>query len=113
MNEQLVDNYFQPEEKQLKEETPMTEQMKSQLSFFAPAAMLYALFYTFCLYKNASGITYPFFVVGTLCYFFLSMKKLGVPFKKSGLFYAVSIFLLGISNCCTTSVPILKINTLA
>ena len=29
----------------------------------------YALFYTFCLYKNKSGITYPFFVGGT-CFFF-------------------------------------------
>ena len=26
------------------------------------ASALYALFYTFCLYRNASGITYPFFV---------------------------------------------------
>ncbi|MCM1388397.1 MAG: hypothetical protein NC231_13795 [Bacillus sp. (in: Bacteria)] len=74
MNEQNVKTFSQ---------TPMTKQMKSQVSFFAPASMLYALFYTFCLYKNASGITYSFFVVGTLCYFFLSMKKLGVPFKKS------------------------------
>ena len=27
---------------------------------------LYALFYTFCLYHNTAGITYPFFVGGTL-----------------------------------------------
>ena len=28
---------------------------------FSMTSVIYALFYTFCLYKNASGITYPFF----------------------------------------------------
>ena len=32
-------------------------------------SILYALIYTFCLYRNASGITYPFFVGATLLYF--------------------------------------------
>lgn len=95
-----------------KEETFMRKQMKSQFSFFAPITILYALFYTFCLYKNTSGITYPFFVVGTFCYFFLSMKKLKVPYKKDSLFYIVSIFLLSISNCCTDSLQLLWINKL-
>lgn len=27
---------------------------------FSISSIIYALFYTFCLYKNASGITYPF-----------------------------------------------------
>lgn len=102
---------FHPTDKR-KEETPMTKQMKSQFSFFAPLSILYALFYAFCLYKNASGITYPFFVAGTLCYFFLSMKKLGVPYKKDSIFYVISIVLLGISNCCTKSTPILLMNKL-
>ncbi len=110
-----VNNYFHQEEgktNEIKEETPMTKQMKFQFSFFGLASMVYALFYAFCLYKNASGIIYPFFVAGTLCYFFLSMKKLGVPYKKGSLFYVISIILLGISNCCTTSVPLLNMNKL-
>ena len=114
-NAYLVDNYFHQEEEkanEIKEETTMTRQMKFQFSFFGLASMVYALFYAFCLYKNASGITYPFFVAGTLCYFFLSMKKLGVPYKKGSLFYVISIILLGISNCCTTSVPLLEMNKL-
>lgn len=102
---------FHPTDKR-NEETPMTKQMRSQFSFFAPLSILYALFYAFCLYKNASGITYPFFAAGTLCYFFLSMKKLGVPYKKDSLFYIISIALLGISNCCTKSTPILLMNKL-
>ena len=31
--------------------------------------ILYALFYTVCLYKNYAGITHPFFVGGTLYFF--------------------------------------------
>lgn len=95
-----------------KSETPMTKSMKSQFSFFGLASAVYAVFYAFCLYKNASGITYPFFVAGTLCYFFFSMKKLGVPFKKGSIFYVISIMLLGISNCCTASPQLLILNKL-
>ncbi len=115
-NAYTVNNYFRQEEirkeEEKKEETILTRQMKKQFSFFAPASILYALFYAFCLYRNASGITYPFFVAGTFCYFFLSMKKLGVPYKKDSLFFMISIMLLGISNCCTDSLPLLLMNKL-
>lgn len=80
--------------------------------FFGIGSMLYAIFYAFCLYRNASGITYPFFVAGTLCYFFFSMRKLRVPYKKDSVFYIVSIVLLGISNCLTTSPQLLFLNKL-
>lgn len=98
--------------KWVKEETALTKSMKRQFPFFGLASAVYAVFYAFCLYKNASGITYPFFAAGTLCYFFLSMKKLGVPFKKDSLFYMISIVLLGISNCCTVSLQLLGLNKL-
>lgn len=74
---------------------------------FGAASAIYALFYTFCLYKNTSGITYPFFVAGILCYLFFCMKKYGVSCENSktgkaaGAFYLVSILLLGISVCLT------------
>ncbi len=95
---------------------------------FGAASAAYALFYTFCLYKNASGITYPFFVAGTLCYLFFCMEKCRVPSGDSadtasgtlegqGLkagnlwkdmpqkavvaFYAGSLLLLGVSVCLT------------
>ena len=47
--------------------------MRKNYAFFGGASALYALFYTFCLYRNASGITWPFFVAGTLVYFGLFM----------------------------------------
>lgn len=87
-----------------------TRNMKRNFPFFGLSSFFYAIFYTFCLYRNASGITYPFFVAGTLCYFFFSMSKLGVPYKKDSIFYIISILLLGISNCMTGSPQILLIN---
>lgn len=87
-----------------------TQKLKEHFPFFSIGSALYAFFYAFCLYKNASGITYPFFVAGTLCYFFFSMQKLGVPYKKDSIFYIASIVLLGISNCLTNSEPILFMN---
>ena len=93
-----------------REDSIYTKRLKEHFPFFGLGSALYALFYTFCLYKNASGITYPFFVIGTLCYFFFSMKKLGVPYKKGSVFYIVSIVLLGISNCVTNSVQLLIMN---
>ena len=102
---------IQPMAVEVKQEDSIyTKRLKEHFPFFGIGSALYALFYTFCLYKNASGITYPFFVVGTLCYFFFSMRKLGVPYKKDSVFYIVSIVLLGISNCLTNSEPLLLMN---
>lgn len=93
-----------------KPDTIYTQKLKEHFPLFGIGSALYAIFYTFCLYKNASGITYPFFVAGTLCYFFFSMQKLGVPYKKDSIFYIVSVVLLGISNCLTNSPQILMMN---
>lgn len=103
--------YLQPTQiVEKKEETELTKSMKRQFPLFSLGSLLYSLFYAFCLYKNASGITYPFFVIGTLCFFFFCMRKLGVPFKKDSVFYIVSVVLLGLSNCMTASLPILFMN---
>lgn len=91
-------------------DTPLTKRLKEHFPFFGIGSMLYAIFYTFCLYRNASGITYPFFVIGTLCYFFFSIQKLGVPYKKDSIFYMISLVLLGTSNCLTTSPQLLFMN---
>ena len=103
--------YLQPAEKISENpETEYTRRMRQQFPAFGIGCLIYSAFYAFCLYKNASGITYPFFVVGTLCCFFFFTKKLGVPFKKDSVFYIVGITLLGLSNCLTASLPILFMN---
>lgn len=93
-----------------KPDTVYTQHMRAKFPLFGIGSLLYSAFYAFCLFRNASGITYPFFVVGTLCYFFFCMQKLGVPYKKDSVFYLVSVLLLGISNCLTNSLPLLWLN---
>lgn len=91
----------------------LTEENKKRavhFHFFGMGSIIYALFYTFCLYRNNSGITYPFFIGGTLFYFFLSLKKSGRSAKKDSVFYIVSLILLGISTCCTDAGNLIFMN---
>ena len=62
-NAYTVNNYFRQEEirkeEEKKEETILTRQMKKQFSFFAPASILYALFYAFCLLRVSLTLFSP------------------------------------------------------
>lgn len=74
---------------------------------------IYALFYTFCLFRNASGITYPFFVGATLLYFgYYTAKYAESCAKEHGLwvkascyrrFLVAAVLILGVLNCTTAS----------
>ena len=97
----------------MNESTKFMEEEEKKIrhfGLFGLSSVIYALFYTFCLYKNASGITYPFFTGGTLFYFFSFLKKSGISAKKDSAFYAVSIELLGISTFCTDNKNIILMN---
>ena len=83
--------------------------MKEKYNIFGIASAVYAVFLTFCFYQNAKGLTFPFFVAGTLCYFYYSMKKCGVLPKKDDWFYMVSLMLLGISVFLTMDLRIIAI----
>lgn len=74
--------------------------------FMAVGSLIYAFFYTLFLYRNNSGITYPFFVGGTCFFFFYYLKKCGLTAKRSSLFLSIAMILLGISTFLTDS-PIL------
>ena len=64
---------------------------------------IYALFYTFCLYKNYSGVTFPFFAAGTLYIFLYYMRRQGLTLKKFSYFLMTMIMALGINVCLTGS----------
>lgn len=85
------------QQKEQQQERRRRALMQGDFGFFGGAGALYACFYTFCLYRNASGITYPFFVAGTLFFFYSCTKRSGVPWKKDSGFYLASILLLGVS----------------
>lgn len=75
--------------------------------------ILYALFYTVCLYRNYAGITHPFFVGGTLCCFWYCLKKCGVTAKTGSIFLTAAILMLGIGICTTDSAPLILMNKAA
>lgn len=75
--------------------------MKEKFGVFGAATFLYAVLYVFCMYQNKSGITYPFFVAGSLYYFYYSFGRLGLTWKKGNLFYLISIALLAVATVCT------------
>lgn len=93
-------------------ETTETKRMKEKFGFFGPAAFLYAVFYTICMYKNGSGVTFPFFVAGSLLFLCLSLAKLEITLKKGSAFYMAAMVLLGISTFCTDDPRIIFFNKL-
>ncbi len=86
--------------------------MKDKFKFFGIGSALYALFYTFCMYKNGAGITYPFAVGGSIFFFCLCMRKLEISVKRNSIWYFIALLLLSISTFCTADGRILLINKL-
>lgn len=93
-------------------ENPLPERKNPLFPFMGIGSLIYAFFYTFCLYKNSSGITYPFFVGGTCLFFFFYLKRSGTAVRKFTVFPAISLILLGISTCFTDSWVLLFFNKL-
>ena len=56
--------------------------MKENHGHIARWALAYGIFYAFCMYRNGSGLTFPFFVAGSLLFFCLVMAKVGICDKR-------------------------------
>ena len=80
------------------------------ISEIAPASLFYAVFFTFCVYKNASGIAYPFFVAGTIGFSVYAIRKAGISWKGGHILILAAGLLLGISNCLTDNTKIIFMN---
>ncbi len=83
-------------------------------------AIIYAVWHTFCLYENPSGITYPFNMLGTILLIAWARKKDGLSIFKSktgkswmNIFYIISLMLLSVSKCITTNESLLFIDEIA
>ncbi|MDE5823227.1 MAG: hypothetical protein K2H91_00865, partial [Lachnospiraceae bacterium] len=95
---------------------------EKRFQMFGIGSFLYALFYTFCLYRNASGITYPFFAGGTLLFFGYFIRKSenssasGKEEKTKAhinkVFLMISIVIAGGLNCATDSNVLIFFNKL-
>lgn len=91
-------------------ETEYTKKIKDGFGFFGIGTFLYACFYTFCMFRNSSGITFPFFIAGSLLFFCLCLSKLEISLKKGSGFYMVSMILLAVSTFCTDDGRIILLN---
>lgn len=91
-------------------DTEATKHMKDNFSFFGPVTFLYALFYAFCMFKNGSGITFPFFIAASLLYLYFSLSKLEITLKRGSAFYMVGMMLLAVSTFCTDDGRIIAFN---
>ncbi len=83
-------------------------------------SLIFSIVYTFCLYRNHSGITYPIFMLITLVLLHLLRKKDGLSLIRSrsgnkvlGIFHVVSLMLLSIHKCMTTSGALLFLDAVA
>lgn len=115
-----IQNVNQP----LAPEDDLGEMKKKEKRFqaFGIGSFLYALFYTFCLYHNASGITYPFFAGGTLLFFGYFIKKSESSSAEgksesskshiSKKFLMICIVVAGMLNCTTDSDTLIFFNKL-
>lgn len=93
-----------------KEDTEYTKRMKQNFGFFGPATFLYACLYAFCMFRNGSGVTFPFFMAGSLLFLCFSLSKLEISLKKGSAFYMVGMMLLAVSTFCTDDGRIIAYN---
>ena len=93
-------------------QTLYQEKVKENFHIFGISTFLYACLYAFCMYKNESGVTYSFFVAGSLVYICYCLSKLGITLKKDNGFYMISMVLLSVSTFCTDDGRIIFFNKL-
>ena len=77
--------------------------IKENYRYFGGISFIYGLFFTFCLYGNFSGITFPLCVIATIYIYYLFLKKIGIKIKRRSIKYLVGIVMLGFANCYTAN----------
>lgn len=77
------------------------EVMTQQFLLFMGAALAFGILYTFCMYQNSNGITYPVMIVGAYGVLFWMLKRLSIEWKRGSWFLAAAAVLLGIAACRT------------
>lgn len=103
MNEEATMN----EEPTMNEKATMNEEpiqrkiAKENFGFYGVICFIYAIFYTFCTYKNDAGIAIFLLDAGTIYFYYRILKKLGKQLKKGSLFFITTILLLGVSIVLT------------
>lgn len=92
--------YYYNEEKP---EKPLHRKIRQDFRYFGGLSVIYGLIFTFCLYKNLHGITFPICVAATIAFAILFMKRIDFKLQKQSVPYIVGMVLLGISTAYTSS----------
>ncbi len=90
--------------------TEYSNVFQKHFGFFGGGALLYSCFYAFCMFRNPSGVTFPFFIAGSLLFFCFCIAKLGISLRKGSAFYMISLMLLAVSTFCTDDGRIITMN---
>lgn len=81
--------------------------------YFMGLSLAFGAVYTFCLYKNPAGITYPLFTVFACLCGYLACKELKIPMKRGSFFLIAAAVLIGIGTCRTAEWFLIRINGVA
>lgn len=81
--------------------------------YFMGLSLAFGAVYTFCLYKNPAGITYPVFVVFACLCGVLACRGLQIPMKRGSYFLMAAAVLIGIGTCRTSEWFLIQINGIA
>lgn len=94
---------FSPE-KQARAEARMrlVKPMADNFPFFGGWSLMFGVLFTFCLYKNPCGITYPLFTAFACLTGIIICRKLHIPLKKDSRMILSAALLLACSVCRTT-----------
>ncbi len=71
--------------------------------FTASLSVLYGLVFTFCLYKNLHGSTFPICVGATIGFSVMLLHKIDFKLVRQSVPYMTGMILLGISTAYTSS----------
>lgn len=89
-----------------------TGPIEKQFSFYGGVCLLYGIFYSFCLYKNPSGLFVPVFTVLSYGMALVILKRMDTAVKKESYFLIVISILISISTCRTGSFFLIFFNKL-
>lgn len=84
-------------------ETLTVNKLEENYGYVGCICGIYGVIFTFCLYRNLSGITFPICVAATIITSVLFLKRMGVTVRKNFMAYSIGMMLLGISTILTSN----------
>lgn len=77
------------------------QRMRADRKWFFMMSLIYGGVFTFCLYRNMSGITFPVITAVSLAFSTAFLVRAGITFQKGTIRYFAGILLLGIATVLT------------